>query len=780
MPSPAPPLSPSRRAVRATRIAVAGAAGLVTGALVLPPLFGLFLHGLDLVRSDLGVLCAMRRALASGGPWLLSAEMGNGAAFFARPETQPYYPIRWLLLTLPIDWALTLTPAIHLAIGAASAAWLARTFRLRPLPALAAGCAFALSGTALELIHHSQYIVGAAYLPLVWAAARRWLHPRGARTHLAAVVAGLLGLLLGGEPQGFVVACALVVAEGLARSAWRAPRRRRAAILFAALPASFAVALVAWLPTLAEAALSSRAGGMSSEELLFWSLTPRAAIGAVLPGAVAGKVQPLASLWRVLTGPGAIPPWNPDPYFGALFLAALLAGLRQKRTRVASVVFAVGLVLALGDTLPVLPLLQKVLPPLRLFRYPVKYLLVTTLAGAMIAAGLLELLRRDARARRRLAIAGAPFVLGLLGVLAFVSARSAAIDAAAAAVGADTSKAAGYLPTLSEALTTAALHSLFPLAAALVFAFTRASLRRWIPVLLVADLLFAAPKLLSLGPPLARAVSPLTAIAGTPKPIFCLDSRLLSGAYVIERGSWEAGANLYRRLWGVPETQACDGLISAMPYSPLAPGLAVALVNRFANGSLAAARALGCTHIASNQTMFGPLVRVPIPSPDRAVQVVEVPDPLPETFVAQAPRLMVTEDEAATAVVAAAGAQDAVRVLDDPLHRLAPGASLPSGADVRVVRLDWPIRTRARLELGGTGGAVVGLKTIFQVGWGARQAGRDLPIVRAAGMHLAIVVADASAGPVELEYALPRCGLGVLGSLAGLLALGVVFAVRRR
>jgi uncharacterized membrane protein YfhO len=99
---------------------------------------------------------------------------------------------------------------------------------------------------------------------------------------------------------------------------------------------------------------------------------------------------------------------------------------------------------------------------------------------------------------------------------------------------------------------------------------------------------------------------------------------------------------------------------------------------------------------------------------------------------------------------------------------------------VSIHELSWPVRSQARLELAGAGGAVVGLKTLFQVGWSARQAGHELTVIRAAGAHLAVVVPDAAAGPVELQYRLPGLSLGLVASVAGWLGIGLVIVLGRR
>ena len=87
--------------------------------------------------------------------------------------------------------------------------------------------------------------------------------------------------------------------------------------------------------------------------------------------------------------------------------------------------------------------------------------------------------------------------------------------------------------------------------------------------------------------------------------------------------------------------------------------------------------------------------------------------------------------------------------------------------------MHWTDRARATLTAQGSGGAVLGLRTSYYVGWTAEQAGQALAIVRISGAMLGVVVPDIAAGPVEVAYRLPAAslpclllGIGVLAALA--------------
>ncbi|HEY3447598.1 MAG TPA: hypothetical protein VGK67_14685 [Myxococcales bacterium] len=762
-----PPRSLDRICARSTRRPAAIAAGAVLALLVAFPAMGLFLYGMDLMLEEMGLACALRRVSEPGFSWWL---LPNGTPLYARPYTQALYPLRWLSLAFPLDWAVTLMPILHLAGAAAAATWLARTFRARPVTAGAVGIAFALSGPALNLIHHSPFLAGALFMPLVWAGARRALHPRGGARPLLAVGLGLLGCLLGGEPQSFAIGAGLVVLEVLLRRPWRTPRLvRRAGLLGASVAASIVASLAVWLPALAESALTPRGGPVAAAEALRRSFTPASWPSLVIPGADQ-TVQPFTSLSSLLQGATWSLPWDAEAYLGPLMLVAAGLAFARRRTASLTLVAVVGLLFSLGDTLPVLPWLMKVFPPLATFRFPAKYLVVTTLAISVLAGLGLQLAARSRRGRRA-------FLLGGSAAAALVLAAIAA--AAAGADGLLARAAPGpsfpFLPSLSAVLTRGLAQALVPLAGALLVVRFAPNRGRLLPVLLALDLLFAAPSSLQVGPPLSQKASPLAQVpASDAGPnVFCVDPGLEDGTHLDEGTPAWVGSLEFQKTWALGELPACDGLTSAVPYSALRTRVHYDLVSGLRAKSVAAAWALGCTHVVSDEPWPG-LERVALTTPPGAdVAVLRIPSPVRPAFVVDAPRLL-TEGEVTAGLRAARTLAEVTVLVDDPLGRLQGRPLPPPGGRAGIARVEWPRQDDAVVHLSGTGGAVVGLKTIFQAGWRARQGGRELPVVRAMGVHLAAVVEEASAGPVEFRYRPPHLNAGAGASLLGLAMLGVL------
>jgi hypothetical protein len=200
---------------------------------------------------------------------------------------------------------------------------------------------------------------------------------------------------------------------------------------------------------------------------------------------------------------------------------------------------------------------------------------------------------------------------------------------------------------------------------------------------------------------------------------------------------------------------------------------------------LAAARALGCSHlVAGHAPVDEPAERVAVTGDpavvDAGPRVYLVPSPLPEAFVARAPRLLDGVPALLDQVARTRTADAAARVVDDPLRRLSREAPLPTGDGVIGVRLERLGSTHLRLVASGQGPALLGVRQSFWAGWSARQGERPLPVVRIAGQQLGVVVDDVRAGPVELSYRAPILWPGAAVAMSGALLIGSALGLWRR
>src|SRR5262249_19599788 len=192
----------------------------------------------------------------------------------------------------------------------------------------------------------------------------------GSVTLLAAIIACQA---LAGEP----VSLCTTMLIAFAYAAIPRPRRgdwRLAALVLCGLGAGVLLAAIQYLPLGIAARNSARGLSVDTD---FWTFHPLALIELMVPhffgDYFSSNLRELA--WMVaLTS--AREPFYYTMYVGIpvilLAVAAMLSG--RPSTRFWTVAVLISAVASLGAHTPVLPILQAVLPVLRRFRFPVKYL----------------------------------------------------------------------------------------------------------------------------------------------------------------------------------------------------------------------------------------------------------------------------------------------------------------------------------------------------------------------------------------------------------------------
>ncbi len=767
------------------------ASGITAALLSLPLAFGFYYFERDLAQYEAGILCELKNRIAEGTGFLLSPWLGNGAPLLADPQAQILYPIRWLTLLVPAPLELSLGLIVHLSIGAAAMVWLGQSFRLRPLSAACLGLAFAFSGTVIDLAKHSCYVVAAAWVPLAWASVRMLLR-RPSPWPAAALAVASAGVLLGGELQSYGVILGLVVLEACSHWFRRRGRARRALLLaVASAGAGTALGAVAWVGAYQEVALTARAGLLALRDALYWGFSHDAWIALIAPGALVERVSTGADAMLLLHPGMKTVPWNPTPYLGLLVVTAAVVGLGRRQVRTAALVATLGLVASLGAETPIFPWVLKYLSPLREFRFPAKYLTITTAAALVVAASLLQSCGRAKARHLRLAF----LLAGGLAVALQTGAAFAARDRATSLAflyGVSSSAvehAGAMLPELSNQLFRQMMQAAAFLALALILIGIGRKARRYAGILVAADLIIAAPGAIEVGPNFFDISSPLREVpaSGEGGPIFCMDESLwnVSLRQGSQSGTWEQ--IMVAKGLGIYTLNACDRIRSVFNYSALQTNLNLRLFDVLrVRHSLSAARALGCTHVvAPSGGLEQPATVLDLPGlhflsdDNQAVQVFVVSEPLPIGFVSRRPALVSSEKELLRRLVGSQALVDTVALVDNPLHR--PGGdSLPEGMNIGEVSVRWFGPDRASVDAKGTGGGVIGLRTSFQAGWTATQAGRSLPVVRVTGQHVAAVVEDVAAGPVDFAYLLPNAwAIPPLLALSALLAYSVWRVSRR-
>jgi hypothetical protein len=332
-----------------------------------------------------------------------------GVPFIGQIQTATFHPFTLLLLPFPPLFALKLQVALSFALGLFGAYRAARALPASRAAAVTAAVAFAYGGYALGVSHNPAYLLAHQTLPLVlWASLRVATGPLPRR--VAALAAAWALVLLAGDLQAFVL-CPLFL---LAALGW-APGRWRSKL--AGFGVAFGLALLLCAAELVPALLLSRGTIRvtgQSDPLLgrFFSFHPlrlfELAAPSLIPDAL--RVEVTTPLFH---DGGAL--WATTVFAGSIVL--LLAALAPRRAWSFFALGALSLVLAMGAHAGLLPLLQRVLPPLGWFRFPEKYA-----AFAWVALSALVALGFDAaRVGRQRARSGAIGACGAFGVIALAA-----------------------------------------------------------------------------------------------------------------------------------------------------------------------------------------------------------------------------------------------------------------------------------------------------------------------------------------------------------------------
>lgn len=402
--------------------------GVFLGRLLDP---GVALATRDVALFHLPLRTALSHLLGWGlpewNPWL-----NGGQPLLSNPSYSFFYPATWLELCFDSAYGLSLGVILHVAVAWAGAWRFARHLGCGRGGALLAALGFAAGGPLLSLLHALNLLPGLALLP--WALLfgdRALRRPAGPGwTAPAACCAGVLALqLLNGELATTLVTVFALAGLTLDASlAGRDAAVRAVGRLGAALLLVVGLAAVQLVPTWARLADSPRAGGVELERATTWSASPARLVEIVWPrffGDPAREGEGAYFGWGVHDQDF---PYLLSPYPGTLLVLAGLVGLLRgpvPRRAAWLLLLGLGLFLALGRHNPLFAVAWHALPPLRLLRYPEKFLLLTSVA--LVFAGALtwnHLLAERERGRR----GGVDLLLALaLVLLAFSVTLAAAL-----------------------------------------------------------------------------------------------------------------------------------------------------------------------------------------------------------------------------------------------------------------------------------------------------------------------------------------------------------------
>jgi len=392
---------------------------LISLAVFWPWLFA----GRALYWGDMGVyfqplLHFERVQLAHGTLPLWNPLVYCGTPFLGNPQTWPLYPATFLVPWLPASRFLTVSCVLHLALGGAFF-WLflrRGMLRLGPWPSLLGAAAFMLDGFVVTKAQYPNMLQAVAWTPLILLLTERLIRKRNARAALGLGLA--LGLqLLAAHAQmtlyTLYLALILVVFRlwGHDKHAWL----QSAGWGIAALCVGLGLSCGQWLPVVDARRLAVRQA-LSLARVNRLHLPWVELTNFVLPYRYG---SPLRGNYG---GAGAA--WETACYAGTvtvvLAIAALVYCLRvpgaRRETCFWLAVFAGSAWLATGMSGGLFPVVYALVPGMKLFHDPARFLLGTAIALPVLGAlGLQAVLQSPRLPSPRLAHwAGAACLLALV------------------------------------------------------------------------------------------------------------------------------------------------------------------------------------------------------------------------------------------------------------------------------------------------------------------------------------------------------------------------------
>ncbi len=727
------------------------------------------------------------RVVTSGAWPVWDPDEGFGVPLLADPSSQVFYPTTWLNLLLLPPAVYAVLVVVHTFWAGAGTYRLARRWGLGQLAATASAWTWCASGPFLSAATLYHHFCGAAWMPWLLLAGERLLEERTpAAAARLALTAGAQALAGSAEMCTFSILAFLLraVEWAIERRPGRERRRAARALLLAGAVAA-AVAAAQWLPTAALLASTSRARFQAGDNL-YWSVAPRTMLDFLVPGFTTDLPLSEAARAQIFDGRE---PFLANLYLGGVAALACCGLARGRLARRGALLALVFLLLALGRHFPPGTAILTTFP-LRLFRYPAKYLLPASLFWSLLVGCGLEAWRQpwQAAARRRaLRMAALAGALALVALAAAVAAGHAPLELARR-LGANEQ----FLPVAS-AIAASKLFRAAALAAVagilLVAALLHPRLRNpaaiALSVVLAADLFANGRRVNLLGPPeLAAEVSPALSMMGPRDG----DYRLLSSEEDMvflnahfTRGvagwppAWSWALGMQQRLspptgarWGLRGSYDADYTGLANPALPLLSG-----VVQGGRAPALARRLLRLGNVGTVVTLRGDLPGL-VPEGefltvfDVPVRVQRVPDPLPAVYVAGGIR-------------PAADPMAALRIIARPDFEpgrdvTVPGSGLerpaPAGFRGTVTVLDHRA-DRIVVDAEASHPGYVVFVEAYEKRWQARVDGLPAAVVPVNLLFRGVRV-PAGRHRVELAYRPASVTAGLAASLAGLAAAGVL------
>jgi Bacterial membrane protein YfhO len=369
---------------------------------------------LDAARFGYPVAFYYREAFWRGELPLWNPLNSCGLPFLAQWNTLTLYPLSLFYLLLPMPWSFGVFDLGHLVLAGVGMYCLAWRWVGNRLGAALAGAAFAFNGFTWQALMWPNIIAAWGWMPwVVLGMERGWRE--GGRWVIVAAVVGALQMLSGGAE---VILLTWLVIGGLWLMLMVAGEVPRIKLVGRALGTGCLVAGLSaaqTLPFLDLLAHSQRNVNFADSG------------DVVMPAwGWANYLVPLFHGFRTTQGIYLQPTqnWTPSYYVGIGIVGlALLAvwRVRNRRVWVLTGIVLFSLIMALGSQAYVYDVVRRLVPPLGLLRFPIKFVMLATFALPPLAAyGLHWLWSMSAKAATQGWRAAAWLALGLLAAVGLI------------------------------------------------------------------------------------------------------------------------------------------------------------------------------------------------------------------------------------------------------------------------------------------------------------------------------------------------------------------------
>lgn len=300
-----------------------------------------------------------------------------GLPFLAQLNTLALYPPSLIYLLLPLSRSLPFFCLLHVFWGGMGMYFLARRWTGSQAGAALAGVIFAFNGLSLNFLMWPSHAATFAWMPWVILLTEAGWREGGRKLALAAGAAALQ--VLAGGPETILFTWLILLAAGLVecgRGTVPAGVWARRFFLMGVLAAGLAAAQL--LPFADFALHCNRDSHYAASE---WAMPAWGWGNFLAPVFQTSPWQGMAVQFNQY--------WTSSYYvgIGAVFLAAVALGRRRDwRVWLIGGLVAASLVLALGDNGFLYLWLRRLFPFLGLFRFPIKFVIVTSALLPLLAA----------------------------------------------------------------------------------------------------------------------------------------------------------------------------------------------------------------------------------------------------------------------------------------------------------------------------------------------------------------------------------------------------------